>query len=75
MSDERVLNIFVVWDGLGGAKLGKAVGHIKDEDNKETISGALDLEVAEEGIGSEEVESLVDDVCLRRIRFKAETIF
>ena len=51
-------------NGLCGANLGKAVGHIKDEDNKETISGALDLEIAEEGIGSEEVESLVNDICL-----------
>lgn len=62
-------------NGLCGANLGEAVGDIKDEDNEETISGALDLEVAEEGVGSEEVESLVDDVCFRRVRFKTETIF
>ena len=49
---------------LGGADLGKAVGDEEDEDNEEAIGGALDLEVAEEGVGTEEVESLVNDICL-----------
>ena len=61
-------------NGLCGANLGKAVGHIKDEDNKETISGALDLEVAEEGVGTEEVECFINNIgrvgvsCSRKIK-------
>ena len=52
---------------LCGTELGEAVGDEEDEDNEEAIGGALDLEVAEEGVGTEEVESLVDDVCFGRI--------
>ena len=46
-----------------GADLGKAVRDEEDEDYEQAIGGALDLEVAEEGVGAEEVEGLVDDVC------------
>ena len=46
-----------------GADLGKAVRDEEDEDYEEAIGGPLDLEVAEEGVGAEEVEGLVDNVC------------
>ena len=48
---------------LGTSEFGETVGDEEDEDNEETIGRALDLEVAEEGVGAEEVEGLVDDVC------------
>ena len=52
------------WDRSRGADLGKTVGDEEDEDNEETIGRALDLEVAEEGVGTEKVEGFVDDVGL-----------
>ena len=35
-----------------------------NEDDEEAVCGTLDLEVAEEGVGTEEVEGLVNDVSL-----------
>ena len=57
-------------DRLRGADLGKAVGDKEDEDYEETVCGALDFEVAEEGVGTKEVEGLVNDIRLRWIRCK-----
>ena len=54
-------------DGLRCADLGEAVGDEEDEDDEEAIGGAFNLEVAEEGVGAEEVEGLVDDVGFRRV--------
>jgi hypothetical protein len=48
------------------ADLRKAVGHIEDENDEEPVRGALDLEVAEQGVGAEEVECLVDNIVLLR---------
>ena len=57
-------------DCLRGADLGKTVGDKENEDDEETVCGALDLEVAEEGVSTEEVEGLVNDIRLRWIRCK-----
>lgn len=46
------------------ANLSEAVGDEEDEDDEEAVRGTLDLEVAEEGVGTEEVEGLVDDISL-----------
>ena len=53
-----------------GADLGKAVRDEEDEDNEQAIGGAFDLEVAEEGVGTKEVEGLVNDIRFRWIRCK-----
>lgn len=39
--------------------LGKAVGDEEYEYDEVAVGGALDLEVAEEGVGTEEIEGLV----------------
>ena len=44
------------------AELREAVGDEEDEHDELAVRGALDLEVAEEGVGAEEVERFVDDV-------------
>ena len=42
--------------------LGQAVGEEEDAVDQVAVGGALDLEVAEEGVGAEEGEGLVEDV-------------
>lgn len=44
------------------SEFGETVGDEEDEDDENAIGGAFDLEVAEEGVGTEEVEGFVDDV-------------
>jgi hypothetical protein len=39
----------------GRSKFGETVGDIEDEDDEEAIRRTLDLEVSEEGVGTEEV--------------------
>ena len=64
---ERLGRLELTRDGLRCADLGEAVGDEEDEDDEEAIGGAFNLEVAEEGVGAEEVEGLVDDVGFRRV--------
>lgn len=45
---EHLRRFDLVWDSLCGADLGETIGDIEDEDNEETVGGALDLEVTEE---------------------------
>ena len=45
-----------------GADFGKAVGDEEDEYDEVAVGRAFDLEVAEEGVGAEEVESFVEDI-------------
>ena len=59
---EHLCRLQLARHGLSCTKLCEAVGNKEDEDDEEAIGRALDLEVAEEGVGTEEVESLVDDV-------------
>jgi len=54
--------------GAHRANLGETIGDEEDEDDEGAIGGAFDLKVAEEGVGTEQVECLVDHVSLRRIR-------
>lgn len=49
------------------AELREAVRDEEDEDDELAVCRALDLEIAEERVGAEEVEGLVDDVGLRGI--------
>ena len=44
------------------AELCEAVGDKEDKDDEQAVGGALDLEVAEEGVGTEEVKCLVYDI-------------
>lgn len=44
------------------SEFGETVGDEEDEDDENAIGGAFDLEVAEERVGTEEVEGFVDDV-------------
>ena len=52
----------LVRDGLRGADLGETIGNEEDEYDEEAIGWALNLEVAEERVGTEEVEGLIDDI-------------
>lgn len=58
-------------DLIGGrplsSELGDAVGHVENEDNEQAVRGALDFEVAEQRVGSKEIECLVYYVRLVRI--------
>lgn len=47
--------------------LGETVRDEEDEDDEETVCGAFDFEVAEEGVGAKEVEGFVYYVCRGRI--------
>ena len=59
-------------EGLGGldlrrygaraADLGQTVGNIENKHNQRAVCWALDLKVAEERVGTEEVESFIDDI-------------
>lgn len=53
--------------GFRGADLRQAVRDIEDENDEEAIGGSLDLEVAEEGVRTEEVERLVNHIVLFRV--------
>jgi hypothetical protein len=46
-------------------EFGEAVGDIEDEDDKRPVCGSLDLKIAEERIGAEKVQRLIDNVVLR----------
>ena len=60
---EHFIRLDLAWRCTSGANLGEAVGDEQDEDNEVAVCRAFDLEVAEEGVGAEEVECLVKDVC------------
>jgi hypothetical protein len=64
-----------VHDVLGGIAhsrrrldLGEAVADEPDAVDEQAVCGALDLEVAEEGVGAEEGEDLVEDVVALAVR-------
>ena len=59
---EQLGGLKLARDSLRRADLSKAVGDEEDEHDELAVRGALDLEVAEEGVGAEEVERFVDDV-------------
>ena len=63
-SIQRLISFQLVGNRPRRADLGEAVRDEENEDNEEAVSGTLDLEVAEEGVGTEEVEGLVNDVSL-----------
>lgn len=46
----------------GGFDFGEAVADEPDAVDEQAVGGALDLEVAEEGVGAEQGEDLVEDV-------------
>lgn len=52
----------------GRLDLAEALAHEEDTVNQEAIGRTLDLEVAEEGIGTKERQSLVQDVVAIRFR-------
>lgn len=43
-------------------EFGEAIGDVEDEDDQGAVCGAFDLEIAEEGVGAEEIEGFVYDV-------------
>lgn len=45
-------------------EFGETVGDIEDEDDESSVGRTLDLEIAEKGVGTEEVEGFVYDVVL-----------
>lgn len=51
-----------------GLDLAEAVAEEPDAVDEQAVGGALDLEVAEEGVGAEEGEDLVEDVVALRVR-------
>jgi hypothetical protein len=59
---ERFCRLELVWRHTRRRNLREAVGYEEDEDDEQPICWALDLKVAEERVGAEEVERLVDDV-------------
>lgn len=54
-SIQRFGSLKLAWSDTGRSDFGKAVRDIKNEDDEETVRRALDLEVSEEGVGTEEV--------------------
>ena len=59
---EQLLRLDLARHRARGAELREAVGDEEDEHDELAVRGALDLKVAEEGVGAEEVERFVDDV-------------
>lgn len=54
-----------------GADLAEALADEEDAVDEQAVGGALDLEVAEEGVGAEEREHLVEDVVRLGVRVRA----
>ena len=61
---ERLGRLELTRDSLRCADLGEAVGDEEDEDDEEAIGGPFNLEVAEEGVGTEAVKSLDGALCV-----------
>lgn len=51
-----------------GLDLGEAVAEEPDAVDEQAVGGALDLKVAEKGVGAEEGDDLVEDVVALRVR-------
>ena len=66
---EQLLRLDLARHRARGAELREAVGDEEDEHDELAVRGALDLEVAEEGVGTEEVECLVDDIRRVGVRY------
>lgn len=49
----------------GTTNLGQTVGDEEDEDDESSVCWTFDLKVPEQRVGTEEVQSFVDDICLR----------
>lgn len=60
-----------VAEGVVGSDLAEALADEEDAVDEEAVGGALDLEVAEEGVGAEEGEHLVEDVVRLGVRVRA----
>lgn len=60
-----------VADGGAGLDLGETVAEEPDAVDEQAVGGALDLKVAEEGVGAEQREDLVEDVVALRVRVRA----
>jgi len=50
-----------------GTELGETVGDVEDKDDERAVRGALDLKIAEERVGTEQVERFVYYIVLRWI--------
>lgn len=59
-----------VAEGVGGADAAEALADKEDAVDEQAVGGPLDLEVAEEGVGAEEGEDLVEDVVRLRVRVR-----
>ena len=59
---ERFCSFELVWRHTGRGNLREAVGYEENEDDEQSICWTLDFKVAEERIGAEEIECLVDNV-------------
>jgi len=55
-------------DAVLGADLGKTLADVEDAVDKQAVGRALDLEVAEEGVGAEQRQYLVEDVVRLGVR-------
>ena len=61
---ERFRSFYLSRRSACTAKFRETIGNEEDEDDEETITRPLDLEVPEERVGAKEVECLIDDVSL-----------
>lgn len=59
---ERLASFELRRGSTNRAQFCQAIRHEQNKDDESTIGRALDLEVAKEGVGTEQVESLVDNV-------------
>lgn len=61
---QRLGGLDLRWDCLCCAKFGQTIRNEEDEHDEGAVRRPFDLKVAEEGIGTEEIEGLVYDVRL-----------
>lgn len=65
MGEGQSVEILLTGNLVGALlQFAKALGDVEDQIDERTVGGAFDLEFAEENVGLEVVERLVDDVLL-----------
>ena len=64
---EQLGSLDLCWNRSSTPDFGQAVGDEKDEDDQRSVCWTFDFKVPEQRVGTEEVQSFIDDICLRRI--------
>ena len=58
----------------GGPNLTQAIRYEEDAVDEDAVGGALDLEIAEEGVGAEEGYRLVQDIVVLTVRVDVQIV-